>query len=171
MIVGFTTTCATSAHHHWCCESKHRSWRCVLDTALYYKVCQWLATGRWFSPGTLVSSTNKPHHHDIIEILSKVALNTIKPNPFMNISIWHVIRDRPFNLQGGLWFFVSFRIFFSDITRVRIFFFSRTARNIFPEFNIDLYDKNSESDYFFFLQQNQNIFSATLGITFFEKKT
>jgi hypothetical protein len=24
------------------------------------------------------------------------------------------IRDRPFNLKGGLWFFVSFRIFFSD---------------------------------------------------------
>ena len=25
----------------------------VLDTTLYDKVCQWLATGRWFSPGTL----------------------------------------------------------------------------------------------------------------------
>ena len=34
-------------------------------------------------------------------------------------------RDRPFNLKGGrgLWFFVSFRIFFSDNTRVRIFIF------------------------------------------------
>ena len=42
----------------------------------------------------------------------------------------------------------------------------------FPEFNIGLYDKNSESDYFFFLHQNQNIFSATLGIGIFflEKK-
>ena len=27
---------------------------------------------------------------------------------------------------------------------------SRKARNFFPEFNIRLYDKNSESDYFFF---------------------
>ena len=43
----------------------------------------------------------------------------------------------------GLWFFVSFRIFFSDNTRARILFF-------FPEYNIRLYDKNSESDYFFF---------------------
>ena len=37
------------------------------------------------------------------------------------------LRDRPFNLKrggGGLWFFVSFRIFFSDNTRVRIFFFA-----------------------------------------------
>ena len=33
------------------------------------------------------------------------------------------VRDRPFNLKGGVWFFVSFRIFFSDNTRVRIFFF------------------------------------------------
>jgi hypothetical protein len=43
----------------------------------------------------------------------------------------------------------------------------------FPEFNIRLYDNNSESDYFFFLHQNQNIFSATLGIRIFflEKKT
>ena len=39
------------------------------------KVCQWLATGRWFSP---VSSTNKTDRHDIAEILLKVALNTIK---------------------------------------------------------------------------------------------
>ena len=35
------------------------------------------------------------------------------------------LRNRLFNLKGGrgLWFFVSFRIFFSDNTRVRIFFF------------------------------------------------
>jgi hypothetical protein len=38
---------------------------------------QWLVTGRWFSPGTPVSSTNKTDSHDITEILLKVALNTI----------------------------------------------------------------------------------------------
>ena len=32
---------------------------------------------QWFSPGTLVSSTNKTYHHSIFEILFKVALNTI----------------------------------------------------------------------------------------------
>jgi hypothetical protein len=47
-------------------------------TTLCDKVCQWLATGRWFSPGPLVSSTNKTDCHDITEILLKVALNTIK---------------------------------------------------------------------------------------------
>jgi hypothetical protein len=33
-----------------------------------------LAHGRWFSPGTLASSTTKTGHHDIAEILLKVAL-------------------------------------------------------------------------------------------------
>jgi hypothetical protein len=49
-------------------------------TTLCDKVCQWLATGRWFSP---VSSTNKTDHHDITEILLKVALNTIKQTDFI----------------------------------------------------------------------------------------
>jgi hypothetical protein len=49
--------------------------RCI---TLYDKVCQWLATGRWFSPGPPVSSTNKTDRHDITEILFKVVLNTIK---------------------------------------------------------------------------------------------
>jgi hypothetical protein len=35
-------------------------------------------TGRWFSPGPPFSSTNKTNRHDIIEILLKVVLNTIK---------------------------------------------------------------------------------------------
>ena len=47
-------------------------------TTLCDKVCQWLATGRWFSPGPPVSSTNKTDCHDITEILLKVALNTTK---------------------------------------------------------------------------------------------
>jgi hypothetical protein len=46
-------------------------------TTLCDKVCQWLATGRWFSPGIPVSSTNKTDCHVITEILLKVVLNTI----------------------------------------------------------------------------------------------
>jgi hypothetical protein len=34
-------------------------------------------TGRWFSPGTPVSYTNKTDHCNITEILLKVALNTM----------------------------------------------------------------------------------------------
>jgi hypothetical protein len=37
---------------------------------------QLLVHGRWFSPGTLVSSTTKTGRHDIAEILLKVALHT-----------------------------------------------------------------------------------------------
>jgi hypothetical protein len=51
--------------------------RGVLDTTLCDKICLWLATGRWFSSNSLLSSTNKTDHHDITEILLKVALNTI----------------------------------------------------------------------------------------------
>ena len=40
-------------------------------------VCQWLATGRWFSPGPPGSCTNKTDRQDIPEILLKVALNII----------------------------------------------------------------------------------------------
>jgi hypothetical protein len=75
MVVGFTTTCAINAYHHWSCEFEPRSWWGVLDTTLFDKVCQWFATGRLFSLGT--SSTNKNDHHNISEILLKVALNTI----------------------------------------------------------------------------------------------
>jgi hypothetical protein len=53
----------------------------VLDTTLCGNVCQWLATGRWFSAGTPVSSTNKTDCHNMTEILLKVALNTINPKP------------------------------------------------------------------------------------------
>ena len=49
----------------------------VLDTTLCDKVCQCLAAGLWFSPGTPVSPTNKTDRHNIIEILLKVALSIL----------------------------------------------------------------------------------------------
>ena len=57
-----------------------RIWIKVRCTILCDKVCQWLATGRWFSQGPPVSSTNKTDRHDIAEVLLKVALNTTKLN-------------------------------------------------------------------------------------------
>ena len=63
----------------------------VPDFVNYKKVCarlaaasgkfdQLLAHGRWYSPGTPASSTNKAQDYDITEILLKVVLNTIKSN-------------------------------------------------------------------------------------------
>jgi hypothetical protein len=64
------------------------------------KVCQWLASGQWFSPGTLVSSTNKTDHHNITEILLKSGRNL---NSLFNLTfnksehIWRLI-----NLKTGI---------------------------------------------------------------------
>jgi hypothetical protein len=62
-------------------------------TTLCDKVCQWLATGRWFPPGCPVSSTNKTDCHDITEILLKVPLNTIKETnkQIYIFNVWTVV--------------------------------------------------------------------------------
>jgi hypothetical protein len=62
------------------CLSPLKSWFRIphmVKCTLCDKVCHWLATGLWFSPGTPVCSINKIDHHDITDILLKVALNTI----------------------------------------------------------------------------------------------
>jgi hypothetical protein len=96
MAVRLITTCVISAYHHKSCEFEPRSWRGVLDTTLCDKVYQGLTTGRWFSHDTPVSSTNKTDHHDMAELLVKVALNTINQTsqPIRNehdkLFLWHV---------------------------------------------------------------------------------
>ena len=78
MVVGFTIACTISAYQHYeSCEFESRSWRVVLNTTLCDKVCQWLATRRWFTVDTPVSPTSNSDRHDITEILLKVVLNTI----------------------------------------------------------------------------------------------
>jgi hypothetical protein len=42
---------------------------------------------RWFSPDTLVFSTNKTDRYDITEILLKVALNTITITSFIAVYV------------------------------------------------------------------------------------
>jgi hypothetical protein len=64
---------------HKCCQG------CLLRgpryiSTLYDKVCQRLAIGQLFSPGTAVSSINKTNRHDITGMLLKVALSTITPS-------------------------------------------------------------------------------------------
>ena len=76
VVAWFTTTYAISAYHPlmlWVRISIRARYTTLCD-----KVCQWLATGRWFSPDPPVSSTNKSDRHDITEILLKVVLNSIK---------------------------------------------------------------------------------------------
>ena len=100
MVVGFTSTYAISAYHHKCCEFESHSWQDALDTTLCDQVCQWLATGRWFSPGTSVSSTNITDRQDITEILLKVALNTINSNPiFVDNKKWKLFNELSKGIQ------------------------------------------------------------------------
>jgi hypothetical protein len=74
MVVGFTTTYAISAYHHWCCEFKYPyGARC---TTLYDKVCQWITTAQWVSPGPLVFSTKKTDCHDITEKIVESGIKT-----------------------------------------------------------------------------------------------
>ena len=56
------------------------------------------------------------------------------------------LRDRPFNLKGGGYGILFRSEFFFQTTRELeyLFILSRKARFFFPEFNIRLYDKNSE---------------------------
>jgi hypothetical protein len=63
------------------------------------KVCQLLAAGRLFPPGTLVSSTNKTDRHDINEILLKVALSTITLTPNIIISKYSNNKDKHVELK------------------------------------------------------------------------
>jgi hypothetical protein len=60
--ISYAKTYAISAYHHWVRISIRA--RC---TTLCDKVCQWLATGRWFSLGPPVSSTSKTDRHDIMK--------------------------------------------------------------------------------------------------------
>ena len=62
---------------------------------------------------------------------------------------------------GGLWFLFRSEFFFRTTQDLEYLFLLCKVQIFFQEFNIRLYDKNSESD-FFFLHQNQNIFFSNI---------
>jgi hypothetical protein len=55
------------------------------------KVYQLLGHGRWFSPGTLASSTTKTGRHDIAEILLTVVLNKYQKFKFNEYFRTHAV--------------------------------------------------------------------------------
>jgi len=69
MVVGFTTTYAISAYHHWCCEFESRSGQGVQHYVIKF-VNDLRQVGGFFL-STLVFSTNETDHQDITEILLK----------------------------------------------------------------------------------------------------
>ena len=95
-------------------------------TTLCDKVCQWLATGRWFFPGSPVSSTNKTDRHDITEILLKMALNTIKQTNKHSSGSYNVISipksSKIFYTKHQITLFVlSYYTFFCNLYQILLF--------------------------------------------------
>jgi hypothetical protein len=84
----------------------------------------------------------------------------------VHLTMSRIIRDRPFNLQGwGYGFFFRLEFFFRTTRELKKN--CRVKREIFFQ-DVSLgYMTKTESDYFVFLHQNQNSFSATLGIRIF----
>ena len=74
-------------------------------------------------------------------------------------------------LGGGYVFLFRSEFFFRPTQEVEYLFF--LSRNFFPEFNIRFYDKNSESDYFFFPPPKSEYFFQQHWESeyFFRKKT
>ena len=83
------------------------------------------------------------------------------------------IRDRPFNLKwGGLWFFVSFRIFFLDNTRVRIFIFCRAKPEFFfQNLTLDYMTKTLNQIIFFPPPNSEYFFQQHWESEYFFRKT
>ena len=83
---------------------------------------QWLSADRWFSPGTLVSTTNKTGHHDITEmpVLLKVALNII------TITLYMLRQWKWMSYKSGSLYLLLFRtrqlIFVHDIKDLNVLF-------------------------------------------------
>ena len=68
-------------------------------------------TGRWFSSGTPVSSTNKIGRHDITEILLKVALNTTTLTPHSSFVLKSFETNNSFKYGCRSYFSFNFLIF------------------------------------------------------------
>jgi hypothetical protein len=93
-------------------------------------------------------------------LISNMNTNDKSRNP------WSLLGTDHLTCRGGYGFLFRSEFFFSDNTRVNLFF-SRNARNFCLDFYISLYDKNSESGYFFSSTKIRILFSATLGIRIF----
>ena len=82
------------------------SWNCQFSLQTF--TCQWLATGRWFSSSTPVSSIKNWLPGYVTEILLKVALNSITHNPIVNFTDWYIYNECFF-------YFLRLSVFFSMI--------------------------------------------------------
>ena len=82
LIATVVSSDSTSTYNYLCNQCLRRG---VLDTTL----CDKVAAGLWFSPGTPVSSTNKTDYHDITEYVESGVkhhnhiINKYLPQPYV----------------------------------------------------------------------------------------
>jgi hypothetical protein len=89
MVIVFTTTDAISTYHYWCCEFESRSGRGVQHYVIKFvtdlrKIGVFLQVFRF--------PNKKTGHHDITEIVLKVALNTITQRN-KQYALWEKMTD------------------------------------------------------------------------------
>ena len=87
--------------------------------------------------------------------------------------VFMCVRDRPFNLKGvgGYGFLFRLEFFFRTTRELEyLFFLSRKAQIFFPEFNIRLYDKYTESDFFFPPPKSEYFFQQHWESKYFFRK-
>ena len=79
-----------------------------------------------------------------------------------------MIRDRPFNLQGGYGFLFRSEIFFLTTQELEYFFFCRAKReNFFKNLTLGYMTKILNQIFLFSPPKSEYFFSATLGIRIF----
>ena len=88
-------------------------------TTLCDKVCRWLATGQWFSLGTMVFSTNKTVRHNITEILFKLVLHH-NPNRNKMMALQLPMQSKCIITNQWLidWFIIVLNATFSNISAI-----------------------------------------------------
>ena len=79
------------------CEFEFMFWQGLFNITLCSKVCPWLAAYRWFSPGTLVSSSNKTESRYSWNIVES-GIKHHNPNP---IKIWQTNWLNAINTMQG----------------------------------------------------------------------
>ena len=117
MTAGFTTTCA---YHHWCCEFESRSGRGVQHYVI--KFVDDLPQVGGFLRVLQLPPPIKTDHHDIAEILVKVALSATKQTSkhmcmcmLIYHSQWHHYRYiiYPLYISSPMLFIYFFFLYFS----------------------------------------------------------
>ena len=119
MVVGFMTTYVISTFHHYSCELQSRSG----DTTICNQICQWLAIGRSFSRGNLVSSINTTDFHDITENIVEI-VNDQNPNPEMHkpLTLTNMVYEKDTN--PCLWYWTMHMIFLSHIIAFMVMYWT-----------------------------------------------